>query len=109
MVVGCAANPSILERGTVVFEESFDGSLDRDWFWVHSAPGGWRIERGSLFLRTEPGGLFQEEAHGKNLLLRALPQPSEPLLVEVGLTLRPEGKYENAGSSSTSMTTTTWS
>jgi len=97
LAVCCADRSPTSERGAVVFEEPFDGSLDSDWFWVHSAPEGRRIEQGSLFLLTEPGGLFQEEANGKNVLLRALPQSPEPILVEVGLTLRPEGKYENAG------------
>lgn len=97
LVVGCADNPPTPKAGRAVFEESFDGPLDSDWFWVHSAPEGRRIERGSLFLRTEPGGLFQEEDDGKNILVRALPQSPEPFLVEVGLTLLPEGKYENAG------------
>ena len=97
LLAACCAEKPPSERGTVVFEEPFDGSLDGDWFWVHGAPEGRRIEQGSLFLLTEPGGLFQEETDGKNILLRALPQSPEPLLVEVGLTLRPEGKYENAG------------
>lgn len=97
VVVGCAARPPSLEPGTVVFEESFNGSLDGDWFWVRRALGGSRIEHGRLFLRTDPGGLFQEDNDGNNILLRALPRHLGPLLVEVELALRPEGKYENAG------------
>jgi hypothetical protein len=97
VVAACAEQPPSLEQGRIVFEDSFDEFLDSDWIWVHSAPEGWRIEQGSLFLLTEPGGFFQEEDDGKNILVRALPQSPEPLLVEVGITLHPEGKYENAG------------
>jgi hypothetical protein len=97
LVVCCTDESPTSEPGAVVFEESFDQSLDSDWSWVHNAPKGWRIEQGSLFLLTEPGGFFQQEDDGKNILLRALPPSPEALLVEVGLTLRPKGKYENAG------------
>jgi len=97
LVFGCANELPPPESGTVVFEESFDAPLSSDWSWVHSSPEARRIERGSLFLLTEPGGFFQEEDDGRNILVRELPWTPEPLLVEASLTLHPEGKYENAG------------
>lgn len=97
LLVCCEGEHPIAEPDTVLFEETFEGPLDGAWSWVREAPEARRIEGGSLFLLSEPGGLFQEENDGRNLLLRDLPPSREPLLVEVALTLRPQGKYENAG------------
>ena len=97
VLVGCVGSSPKAGPETVVFEESFDESLDSDWFWVRGTSAAQRLEHGRIFLLTEPGGLFRDHNDGKNLLLRALPPSTEPLLVEVDLTLEPEGLYENAG------------
>jgi regulation of enolase protein 1 (concanavalin A-like superfamily) len=63
-----------------IFEESFDGGLERAWRWVREAPEAWRIEDGVLQLRTLPGTLWGERNNAKNLLLR----PERPIVA--GLT-----------------------
>jgi regulation of enolase protein 1 (concanavalin A-like superfamily) len=55
---------------TLVFEEEFEGALERDWRWVREEPEAWRLEDGVLHVRTLPGTLWGERNNAKNLLLR---------------------------------------
>ena len=41
--------------GQVVFEETFNGKLDKDWSWVREEPKAWRMDNHTLILRTLPG------------------------------------------------------
>jgi len=84
-------------REKVLFEEKFTGQLGKDWTWVREDPKAWRIDDGTLVLRTLPGYLHVKHDDSKNVLLRSLPKPEKPLTVEVYVEREPKVQFEHAG------------
>lgn len=81
----------------VLFEAKFTGGLGKDWSWVREDPNAWRVERGTLVLRTLPGYLHANYNNSRNVLLRPLPRSDKPLAVEVHVEGEPKVQYEHAG------------
>lgn len=82
----------------VVFEEPFRGKLQDGWSWVREDPQGWRLDNGSLSIRTSTGGLWIEHNNSRNLLLRAAPSTeARPFAQEVLVKNRPANAFEHAG------------
>jgi hypothetical protein len=59
---------------------------------------GWRLDKGTLIVRTSAGGLWQKENDGGNILLRTPPNVQDGKLVaEVLVDIEPTNVFENAG------------
>lgn len=81
----------------VLFEEKFEGALDKEWSWVREDPKAWKLDKGSLVCRVLPGYLHAKSNNSRNVLLRALPKSDKPLAVEVYLEGEPKVQFEHAG------------
>ncbi len=91
-VVGAGENEKPL------FTEPFKDKLADGWSWVREDPKGWRLDKGTLIIRTFPGGLWAKDNNGGNLLLRTPPKVTEgKLVIEVQVDIEPTSQYENAG------------
>jgi regulation of enolase protein 1 (concanavalin A-like superfamily) len=67
------------------------------WTWVREHAAARRVEGGDLLLRAIPGSLWEKENSARNLLLRAIPPPADPVEAEVVVTSSPAVQAEQAG------------
>jgi|GEM_PF-38014 len=80
----------------VLFEERFDGKLDAGWSWLRENSSAWRMRRGALEIRNEPGAAQDV----KNALVRPAPDRSGgKFAIDLTVTnnTRPTQQYEQAG------------
>jgi hypothetical protein len=81
-----------------LFADPFTDKLADGWSWVREDPKGWRLDKGTLVIRTSPGGLFMKDNSGRNIALRTPPEVKEgKLAVEVLTENEPTNMYENSG------------
>ncbi len=92
-----AAGADPAPKDNVLFEEPFSGKLDKEWSWLREDPQAWRIDQGTLVLRTLPGYLHAQRNDSKNVLLRPLPKSDKPLAVDVYVESEPKVQFEHAG------------
>ena len=82
----------------LLFADPFKDKLSSGWSWVREDPKGWRLDKGSLVIRTSRGGLFMKDNNGRNIPLRTPPEVKEgKLAVEVLTENAPTNGYENSG------------
>lgn len=87
-----------LEKEEPLFADPFTDKLKDGWTWVREDPKGWRLDKGTLVIRTSVGGLWMKDNNGRNILLRTPPKvKSGKLAVEVLVDIEPTNQYENAG------------
>lgn len=86
------------EKEKPLFTETFTDKLADGWTWVREDPKGWRLDKGTLVVRTSAGGLWMKDNNGGNILLRTPPKMQKgKLAVEVLVDIEPTNQYENAG------------
>src|SRR6516225_983812 len=86
------------EKEKTLFTEAFTDKLDDGWTWVREDAKGWRLDKGTLIVRTSTGGLWQKENDGGNILLRTPPKVQDgKLAAEVLVDIEPTNLFENAG------------
>jgi regulation of enolase protein 1 (concanavalin A-like superfamily) len=86
------------EKEKALFTEAFTDKLADGWTWVREDAKGWRLDKGTLIVRTSTGGLWQKDNNGGNILLRTPPEVKDgKLAVEVLVDVEPTNVYENAG------------
>ena len=85
------------DQEKTLFAEPFAEKLADGWTWLREDPKGWRLDKGTLIVRTAVGGIFLKEKGG-SLLLRTPPKVKDgKLAVEVLVDIQPTNGYENAG------------
>ena len=95
LALGAAAAP---DEEKVLFHEPFDGRLSDGWAWVREEPKDWKIDPGSLVVRTSTGSLWEKQNNNHNLLLRTPPDAKGAgLAVEVLVENEPTNGFEHAG------------
>jgi regulation of enolase protein 1 (concanavalin A-like superfamily) len=95
-VLALVANADDQEK--TLFTEAFTDKLADGWTWVREDPKGWRLDKGTLIVRTSTGGLWQKENDGGNILLRTPPKLQDgKLAAEVLVDIEPTNLFENAG------------
>ncbi len=80
----------------IIFQDTFDGTLDSDWSWLREQPDDWRIQNSGLEICVRPG----VKDTVQNALLRPSPNRSEgTCAIEVTITnhTHPTQQYEQAG------------
>jgi hypothetical protein len=86
------------DQEKTLFAEPFAEKLADGWTWLREDPKGWRLDKGTLIVRTATGGLFMKDNGGSNILLRTPPKVKDgKLAVEVLVDIQPTNGYENAG------------
>jgi regulation of enolase protein 1 (concanavalin A-like superfamily) len=86
------------EKEKTLFAEEFKDKLSDGWTWVREDPKGWKLDKGTLVVRTSTGGLWQKENDSGNILLRTPPKVQDgKLAVEVLVDIEPTNLFENAG------------
>jgi regulation of enolase protein 1 (concanavalin A-like superfamily) len=86
------------DQEKTLFTEPFAEKLADGWTWLREDPKGWRLDKGTLLVRTATGGLWRKDNGGSNILLRTPPKVKEgKLAVEVLVDIQPTNAYENAG------------
>jgi regulation of enolase protein 1 (concanavalin A-like superfamily) len=86
------------EKEKTLFAEAFTDKLADGWTWVREDPKGWKLDKGTLVVRTSKGGLWQKENDSGNILLRTPPKVQDgKLAVEVLVDIEPTNLFENAG------------
>jgi len=86
------------ENEKPLFTEAFMDKLADGWTWVREDPKGWRLDKGTLIVRTSTGGLWQKDNDGRNILLRTPPKVQDgKLAAEVLVDIEPTNLFENAG------------
>jgi len=85
-----------VSREGVIFEDRFEGKLDKGWSWLREDPKKWRIKDGGLEICVQPG----VANNVKNALVRKAPDRSRgKFAIEVTVTNNtvPTQQYEQAG------------
>lgn len=80
----------------VIFEDRFEGKLDKGWLWLRENPSKWRLTNGGLEIQVEPG--LADTV--RNALVRPAPDRNEgTFAIEVTVTNHsaPTQQYEQAG------------
>lgn len=81
-----------------LFTDAFTNKLADGWTWEREDPKGWRLDKGTLVVRTSTGGLWMKDNNGGNILLRTPPKLNGgKLAVEVLVEAEPTNQYENSG------------
>ena len=62
------------DKERVAFEEKFADKLDEGWSWVREDDKAWKLDSGSLVIRTSTGALWQQTNNNRNILLRKPPE-----------------------------------
>ncbi len=98
LLIGCFFCSGVLSAAepTVIFEDKFEGKLDKGWTWLRENPKAWRLKDGALEIRLEPGAA----GNVKNALLRKAPDRSRgtyAIEVTVTTTVAPTQQFEQAG------------
>jgi len=78
----------------ILFRDNFNGQLKDGWSWVRENKAGWRIGKGALEIRIEPGNMWGPANDAKNVLVRELPQVAAPLEISVTVSNNPTEQYE---------------
>jgi hypothetical protein len=85
-----------VSQESVIFEDFFEGKLDKGWSWLRENPKTWRIRNGGLEICNEPGAAQDV----KNALLRKAPDRGKGKFA-VDVTIKnhtvPTQQYEQAG------------
>ncbi len=90
--------PVVSAQETILFTEPFVDKLADGWTWLREDAKAWRLDNGTLVIRTSRGGLWLKENGGGNLPLRTPPEvKAGKLAVEVLVDIEPTNGYENAG------------
>lgn len=86
------------EKEQTAFTEPFDGTLAKGWSWVREDAKAWRLDKGSLVVKTSTGSLWQQQNNNRNILLRALPDAkNKRVAVEALVENEPTNGFEHAG------------
>ena len=80
----------------VIFKETFSGELGKGWSWLREDAKGWRIDKGSLLVRTSTGSLWMKQNNNRNVLLRTPPK-AQRFAFEVHVENEPTNGFEHAG------------
>jgi regulation of enolase protein 1 (concanavalin A-like superfamily) len=101
MRVAAAALFSLLAlQEKVLFEDRFAGKLADGWNWVREDPSGWKLEGGSLKIKSQPGKIWYKTKTAKNVALRRLPEngtAESPIAIEVTVEGDLEANSEQSG------------
>lgn len=89
-----AAIRKLLRADELLFYDEFNGQLKDGWSWVRENKSGWRMGRGALEIRVEPGNMWGPANDAKNVLVRELPQSDTPLEISVTVSNQPTEQYE---------------
>ena len=99
LFMGTAAVSLADDKPKVLFDQEFTSPLDAGWHWLLEEPKAWKVENGTLVLRSLPGGppgYVEEEKGVRNILLRKAPVTSKDLIVEFFVENQPKLLYEHA-------------
>src|SRR5438552_4095183 len=72
---GCAAGPRGGGDDHVIFHDTFGSTLGSGWRWVREDPASWRVGRGGLEVRIQPGNMWGPANDARNVLVRDAPDP----------------------------------
>jgi regulation of enolase protein 1 (concanavalin A-like superfamily) len=95
--IGTAAISLADVNQKVMFADRFTSPLSARWYWIREDPKAWKVENGTLLLRSLPGYVYLDSNNAPNVLLRKAPVTSKVLVFEVYLENRPKLVYEHAG------------
>jgi regulation of enolase protein 1 (concanavalin A-like superfamily) len=86
------------DKEKLLFEDKFGEKLADSWSWVREDPRAWKLEKGSLLIRTSTGGLWMKDNNCQNILLCTPPEVKEGgFAVEVLVENEPSNAFEHAG------------
>lgn len=99
VLIGCFLLLAASVRGDgVLFRDAFEGKLGDGWTWQRENPAGWRIAKGALEIRVEPGNMWGPQNDARNVLVRKLDPthagPNQPLQISVTVSNKPTEQYE---------------
>ena len=83
--------------GTVTFKDTFRGTMDQDWTWLHEAPEAWHVGWRALHIRALPGTLWGDRDDARNILLRPAQPVENGLASEVTIRNIPQIQGEQGG------------
>jgi regulation of enolase protein 1 (concanavalin A-like superfamily) len=95
LAIGVAAAGETAEE-KVVFAETFSGELGKGWSWLREDAKDWRLDKGSLLVRTSTGSLWMKQNNNRNVLLRTPPKAPR-FAFEVLVENEPTNGFEHAG------------
>ena len=81
---------------SLVIRDAFEGKLSDGWAWRRENPVGWRMGKGALEIRIEPGNMWGPQNDARNVLVRKLPSISSNAATQVSITVsnKPTEQYE---------------
>jgi hypothetical protein len=71
------------DKSRVLSEKKFTSPLSAGWYWVREDPKAWKVEKGSLLLRSLPGYVYINYNNARNVLLRKERVRNEELRVRM--------------------------
>jgi len=90
LFIGTAAISVADDRPKVLFDKKFTSPLSAGWYWIREDPKAWKVEKGTLLLRSLPGYVYIDYNNASNVLLRKAPVTSKALILEVYLENQPK-------------------
>jgi regulation of enolase protein 1 (concanavalin A-like superfamily) len=78
----------------LLFQEAFTEKLQAGWSWIREDKAGWRLARGGLEIRVQPGNMWGPANDAKNVLVRNLPNRKGPLELSATVSNQPTAQYE---------------
>lgn len=93
----CPICDSTIASSSTDFEDTFHNQLGPGWSWIREDPSAHRVTDHGLEVRVQPGNMWGSARDGKNLLVRAAPDPDAGEVdVTVTVTNTPLEQYEQA-------------
>jgi regulation of enolase protein 1 (concanavalin A-like superfamily) len=77
-----------------LFREDFNGKLQEGWTWRRENKTGWRVGKGFLEIRIEPGNMWGPANDAKNLFVREIPAALDRVEISITVSNKPTEQYE---------------
>jgi regulation of enolase protein 1 (concanavalin A-like superfamily) len=96
-LIGCFLLLAAAAHGeSLLLRDTFEGKLGDGWTWRRENPAAWRMGKGALEIRVEPGNMWGRQNDARNVLVRKFPPVSADTAIQVSITVsnKPTEQYE---------------
>lgn len=85
---------SRIQAAEPIFADDFKDGPAQGWTWIREDKSAWRTTPDGLEIRIQAGNMWGPENSGKNVLVRKMPESSQPLEISMTVENKPTEQYE---------------